>query len=75
MQPAPDRDGRQRFGVGAGEANALLREGIQIGRVDGRVAIATEVSVAEVITEDDDDVGFPGCVGKAGGAEQTEQEE
>src|SRR5688500_11806309 len=42
--------------VKIGEAHALGGHAIKIWRADGGVAVATEVAVAQIVREDDDDV-------------------
>ena len=42
--------------VGIGEFHALGGELVEVRRLDDRVAEAGEVAIAEIVTEDDDDV-------------------
>src|SRR5262245_34801776 len=44
-------------GVAACQAEAFGRETVEVGRLDVAAAIAGEIAVAEVIVEDQDDVG------------------
>lgn len=61
-------------GVEIGEANAVFGHGIQVGCFDVRVAVALEVSVAEVVGEDDDDVGlFSRVLCQEGEGEESEK--
>jgi len=44
--------------VGMGEAKALLRESVEVRRLMQIRAVAAEVAPAQIIGEDEDDVGF-----------------
>ena len=48
-----------------GEADALLRHAIEAGRADEFLAVAAEVTVAEIVGEEIDDVGW--AAGDRGG--------
>ncbi len=60
--------------VGVGEACAVAGEAVEIGRQVKAGAVAAEVGPAEVIDEDDDDVGFWGG-GEGGAREGSEEKE
>ena len=53
---APRRNGRQRLRVGAGEADRLRRQPVQVGRVHGGIAVAAEVGGAQRVGGDHHDV-------------------
>lgn len=56
---ADSRGGTDRSGgVAVGEANAVLSELIKMRCLDVWMAVAFEIAVAEIVAEDDDDVGF-----------------
>ncbi len=62
-------------GVKRGEAQALGGHAVEAGRLDGGVAEATEVAVADVVGVKQDDVGLFGggaCLGR-GRAEKSEE--
>ena len=45
--------------MGVGEAHALLRQPVEVGRLEGRVgAEARRLAVAQIVKQDEDDVGF-----------------
>src|SRR5262245_30647559 len=44
-------------GIAAGEAESFSREAVEIWGLDVAAAVAGEVAVAEVVVEDEDDVG------------------
>ena len=50
--------GSDRTDVGAAHHGAVAGEAVDVGRGEGRVALAAEVAVAEVIGEEDDDIGL-----------------
>ena len=58
-------------GVGLGEAHALGRQAVEVGRLDALLAVAAEVAVAEVVGQDEDDVGLGAgaCTGAAAAPE------
>ncbi len=59
VEPGQERDARAvALGgvVELGEAQAVFREGIEMGRVDFG-SVATEIGEAEVVRHDEDDVG------------------
>ena len=64
--------GRADFGGGVElrEAQAFGGHAIQVRRLDGRVAVAAEIPVTEVVGQDDDDVRFRGGVGGKGEGRQ-----
>lgn len=68
--------GRADFGGGVklGEAHPLGSHAVEVRRADVRVAVATEVPVAEVVGKDDDDVRTSG-VGGGGGKHRGQQRE
>ena len=43
--------------VACGKAHAIVRDGVDMGRRDFRIALAAQFSVTEVVGEEDDDVG------------------
>src|SRR5690606_23387424 len=47
-------------GVGLGETNAFLREPVDVRSGDQLLPVATEVAVAEVVSDDQDDVRLSG---------------
>jgi hypothetical protein len=47
-------------GIAVCEANAVFREGVEVGRGHVFAAVDADVAVAEVIGEDKDDVGTAG---------------
>ena len=54
--------------MGVGEAHALARELVQAGGGHlGRGVKSTDVAVAEIVAEDDHDVGRSGGGGEGGG--------
>lgn len=57
-------------GVAVGKADTTFRHGIEMRSFDVRVSVAFQVSIPEVIGEDDNDVGFRG----RGACEQRKSE-
>ena len=47
-----------RAGIGIGESHAVGGQAIEIRRFDLLLAVAAEVAVAEVIGQDEDDIGL-----------------
>ena len=43
--------------VALGEADALFCEGVEVRRLDDRVALHAEIAPAEIVGEEDDEVG------------------
>ena len=59
-----------------GEPHALAREPVDVRRFDFRRAVATDIPVAEVVGEDDDDVGLGRLkVRRRGGGGQTREQQ
>ena len=57
------------------EEHALLSHAVEAGRGDVEVPVATEIPPAEVVDEDEDDVGFPGRgVGRVKRGQRREKE-
>ena len=61
-QPAGEQRGAAgradaRGDVEIGEAHALAGHAVEVGRADARMAVATQVAVAQVVGQDDDQVG------------------
>ena len=63
---ASRRRADRRAGVGLGEPHALGREPVDVRRLDELLPETAEVAVAEVIREDEDDVGPVRCNHRAG---------
>lgn len=64
------RDG----GVGFGEANAVAGETIEVRRFAGHsAAVAADVIAVDIVTEDEDEVGFFGAEGER--SEKAKEEE
>lgn len=56
--------------MGVGEAHALARELVQAGGGHLRRGVkGTDVAVAEIVAEDDDNIGWSGGGGEGGGYE------
>ena len=51
------------------EAHSLLRHAIEPRRADKFLAVTAEVAVAEIVSEEIDDIGF-GCLGKRAGGQR-----
>ena len=62
-------------GIELREAQAFGGHAIQVRRLDGRMAVATEVTVTEVVGQDDDDVRLRGGVGSEGEGRQQGQQQ
>ena len=58
-----------------GELDAVGGEAVEVGGLDGRVGEAREVAVAEVVAEEDDDVGTRGGEGGRREGERREQQD
>jgi hypothetical protein len=48
--------------VRIGKTHAASRELVQVGRLDLRGSITTEISIADIIRKDDHDVRRMGCI-------------
>jgi hypothetical protein len=59
----PRRGAYRRAGIELGETQALRGQGIDIGSADLLLAITTQVAIAEVIREDENDIGTGGLNG------------
>ena len=46
--------------IEAGESHPFRGHPVEVGRADAGMAVAAEIAIAEVVGEDDDDVGFFG---------------
>jgi hypothetical protein len=62
-------------GVGLREAHPLAREGVEVGCLDDRMAVAAEVAPAEVVGEEHEDVRRAGGGGVDATDEQSEEGE
>lgn len=51
------------------EAHSLLRHAIEPRRADKFLAVTAEVAVAEIVSEEINDIGF-GCLGKRAGGQR-----
>ena len=56
VEGAAERQGRQRFGEGAGAADGLRGKGVEVRSADPVVAVGAEVIFAEGVEDDEDDV-------------------
>ena len=57
-QAGPGRRAVGRGGVAVGQAQPLARQLVDVGRLDHRVAIAGQVAVAEIVGQQDEEVGL-----------------
>ena len=64
-----------RLGIAVLKAHALARQSVQIRRAIRLAAIGPDALVAEVIGEDDDDVGFASRLWRIGGLQGFERKE
>ena len=63
-------------GIGAGETHAARGEGVEVRRLVERAAVTAEITLAEIVGEDEDEVErLVGGVGLGEAQEEEEQEE
>ena len=68
---AAGRSAHGGSGVVVGELEAVLGELVKVGRFDLGLAVGSDFAVAEIVGENEDDVGFFGSVG---GRDEKERE-